>query len=124
MLSDLNYAELVKAISAPIHQNDIPKERFNCLIDLKYIAASKFESRNLGGVINIYASEWIITALGLDALNEFEQAHNQTSKNERQKRFENKIAVLNVLVPLITFFFGLLLQYFSNIIGLVIDLFS
>lgn len=35
----------------------------------------------------------------------------QQAKNERQQRFDNKISVLSVLIPLITFIIGVLIEH-------------
>lgn len=45
----------------------------------------------------------------------------QNAKQEKQQRFENKIAVANVLVPIITFILGILTEHFG-IIEVLIEL--
>ena len=45
----------------------------------------------------------------------------QNAKQEKQQRFENKIAVANLLVPFITFILGILTEHFG-IIELLIEL--
>lgn len=43
------------------------------------------------------------------------QAAEQQAKQERQQRFENKISVANVLVPLFTFVLGLIVEHFDGV---------
>lgn len=73
---------------------------------------------------------WVITQKGeailelhrVELQSRDEQAKKeaeQEAKNERQQRFENKISVLNLLVPLITFVIGLFVEHFAHIIPAV-----
>lgn len=65
-----------------------------------------------------------LSPAGEDALCAFEQEHQEKAKAERQQRFENKISVASVLVPLITFFLGLVVEYYAGVVGLVVSLFA
>ena len=55
-----------------------------------------------------------ITPDGQDALEAFEEQRKQESKAERDRRFQRKIGIANVLIPLVTFVLGLLVQYFFS----------
>lgn len=46
------------------------------------------------------------------------------AKQEKQQRFENKIAIANLLVPLITYIFGLLTEHYAGIFGFFLKLFD
>ena len=43
----------------------------------------------------------------------------EKAEQERQQRFDNKIAVLNLLMPLITFVLGLIVEHFAGIVGTI-----
>lgn len=66
---------------------------------------------------------WAITPRGEDALAEFENITQQKAENERRQRFDHKMQILNVVVPLITFIIGLLIEHFSGIINWIVSLF-
>lgn len=46
------------------------------------------------------------------------------AKQEEQKRFENKIAIANLLVPIVTYILGLLTEHFAGILGFFLRLFD
>lgn len=73
---------------------------------------------------------WVLTQKGeavleshrADLQTKEEQAQKeaeQEAKDERQQRFENKISILNLLVPLITFVIGLFVEHFAHIVPAV-----
>ena len=66
---------------------------------------------------------WIITPRGEDALAEFEYVHNKDSQDERHQRFDRKMQILNIAIPLITFIAGLLAEHFSGIVSWIVSLF-
>lgn len=65
-----------------------------------------------------------ISQKGLAVLQQLQEEAEQKAKDERQKRFDNKISVLNVVVPLLTFILGILLEHFSGIITKLISMFQ
>lgn len=46
------------------------------------------------------------------------------AKQERQQRFENKIAIANLLIPLITYILGILTEHYAGIIDFFLQLFN
>lgn len=54
----------------------------------------------------------------------FHDRAQEHTEHKRQQRFQNKVSVLNVLIPLITFFAGILLEYYANIVGFTLSLFQ
>ena len=46
------------------------------------------------------------------------------AKQEKQQRFENKIAIANLLVPFITYILGILTEHYTGIIGFFLRLFD
>lgn len=69
-------------------------------------------------------TKWTITPLGEDALSEFEQTRQKQANEERQRRFQNKISVAQVLVPLITFILGLIVEHCAGLVSALSDLFG
>lgn len=52
-----------------------------------------------------------------------EQATQKEAEKKAQQRFQNKIAIAQLLVPVITFILGLLVEHFSGFITVLSDLF-
>ena len=46
-----------------------------------------------------------------------EKEARKEAEDKEQQAFQNKVSIANILVPLGTFIFGLLLEHFTNIIG-------
>ena len=64
---------------------------------------------------------YFIKQKGLAKLKELDDKANQESEEKRQKRFENKISVLNVLIPILTFFVGIIVEHFSGFIDTIVS---
>ena len=123
MLSEKTY-ELLKTYCTPHSPDAGEAERFKQLQKQKLIKIYNFKSVDLGSLgTHLVPDKCIITELGKDALSEFEQEHNKQAEEKRQQRFQNKISVLNLLVPFITFILGLLVEYFSGIVCWFTNLF-
>lgn len=65
-----------------------------------------------------------LTLLGADRLEQLKQEIAEASKKERQQRFNNKVAIAQILVPLITFILGLLVEHFTGIVRFAFSLFG
>lgn len=81
--------------------------------------------KSIGAVESIDGARYIIISPKALLLEQHfkDCAQNQT-ENKRQQRLQNKIAILNVLVPLITFLIGIFVEHFTNIVGLAMSLFQ
>lgn len=66
---------------------------------------------------------YFITEKGRAKLKALENEAKQEAESKRQQRFENKISVLNVLVPAVTFVLGLLVEHFSGLVEWVVSFF-
>ena len=66
----------------------------------------------------IYASQ-----RGKAYLHSQEEMIKQNAKNERQQRFENKISILSILIPLITFILGILVEHWIGFVDFFVSLF-
>ena len=122
MLSESNYNAL-KKYKTEYYTGSSMTDEIRYFLDYNYIRVSSRELKGSGGKYCANPTAWIITPLGEDALSEFEYVRSKDAQEERQKRFDRKIAILNILVPLITFIAGLLVEYFCAVSDFVISLF-
>ena len=58
-----------------------------------------------------------------EKLHMLEKVARQESENKRQQRFENKVAVTNILITVVVYILGLISEHFGNFIGMFISLF-
>ena len=65
-----------------------------------------------------------LTPLGATAYENAVEERKYQSEQKRQQRFDNKISVASVLVPLITFIFGIIVESQFDIVGFVISFFQ
>ena len=66
----------------------------------------------------------IRSRLAQKALSElFDDVHAEEAKKERQQRFDNKIAIANVLIPFVCFVLGLVVEHRINLLSLLAQLF-
>ncbi len=90
-------------------QTDEERAQINALYKAKLIIG-RGQGFTPGGIP--YIKAWIVTNEGLNALDEFEEQAGEKAKEEKQKRFENKVAVLNLVVSILSFLAGLLVEFF------------
>lgn len=90
-------------------QTDEERAQINALYKAKLIIG-RGQGFTLGGIP--YIKAWSVTNEGLNALDEFEEQAGEKAKEEKQKRFENKVAVLNLVVSILSFLAGLLVEFF------------
>lgn len=61
---------------------------------------------------------------GVNAYKQLKKEREQDTKNERQQRFDNKISIASLLIQLITFILGLLVEHYTGLVAYFIQLFS
>ena len=120
MLTCAEYAELTRFRLKPVSEPDGPTPMIENLQNKGYIQATRYKSSPNFSRVPV---EWKITGAGEAALSEFEEERQKEAKNERQRRFQNKISVLNMLVPLVTFFLGLVVEHFAGLLDFLASLF-
>lgn len=64
-----------------------------------------------------------LTDPGVSAYEETRQSRKENSDKKRQQRFENKISIASILVPLVTFFIGIIVEAKINIVEWFLSLF-
>ena len=65
-----------------------------------------------------------LTSAGNVAYEQAEDDRHQQAKEEAQQSFDNKVSIASLLIPLITFILGLIVEYEVNIIDWLFSLFS
>lgn len=69
---------------------------------------------------------WELTEEGKRVLDvralQMEQAAEQQAKQERQQRFENKLSIANVFVPLVIFALGIVIERYKGLVPLPADI--
>lgn len=122
MLSEAEYQELSKYLE-PHAPSQAEYERFASLKQAGYLRIHQFGMVDLGPIGRHPAPDtWVITAAGRDALSEFEERRDQEAKREAQQRLQNQIAVAQVLVPLVTFVLGLIVEHYSGLVSALAEL--
>ena len=86
--------------------------------DLGYIRPVGYELPD--GGVSTNPTKWAITPAGQSALQLFKEVAKQHANDESQRRFQNKVSVLNILVPFLTFILGVLVEYFSGVVAWII----
>lgn len=116
LLTSIIYSELVQFREQPVRRPDGPTEMIRYLTNQGYIHV--LENTVSPGMI-IFPTAWEITVKGISALSEFEEVRRKESEDKRQQHLQNQIAIAQVLVPLITFILGLVVEHFSGIVGII-----
>ena len=65
-----------------------------------------------------------LTPLGANAYEQTEEERRNQAEQKKQQRFDNKISVASVLVPLITFFLGIIVEFQVSIVDWFLALFK
>ena len=66
---------------------------------------------------------YILSSSGACAFEMAQQERDKASKKEKQQRFDNKMSVASVLVPFITFVFGIFAEHYMGIFRFIALLF-
>lgn len=61
---------------------------------------------------------------GADLFEQIQEEREEASKQEEQQSFENKMSVASLLVSVVTFLAGVLIEHFANIIPFLITVFK
>ena len=65
----------------------------------------------------------LLTHLGATAYENANEYRKKQAKHEKQQRFENKISIASVLIPLITFLLGIIVEFQVNIVDWFLSFF-
>lgn len=122
MLSDADYLALLPFRDSEPYSKDLD-ERLEHLAELGFIKSTVISSKTVGGMLQLYETDWVITPLGLDALSAYEKHRAKNAEAKRQQRFQNKLSVASVLVPFISFILGLVVEHYSGLVSVLLKLF-
>lgn len=74
---------------------------------------------------NLTCSEvFKLTPEGAIIFEQIKEEREKEAKKESQQRFDNKISVVSLLIPLVTFIIGLIVEHYSHPVSLILLLFS
>ena len=124
VIVDADYQILLPLRDRKYHDLSRPVE--NRILDLERRGLLELNTRGENGVdargIHYQKSirVAIITIAGLDALTVFEEVAHEKTEYKREKRLDRKFQVILVLI---SFFIGLFVEHFSQIIGVTFALF-
>ena len=122
MLSEGNYRALLEYRNEKYTGPKVT-EQIRYFKECDYIRPTSHELKEQSGEFCMNPTTWIITPRGEDALAEFEYIHNKDAQDERRQRFDRKMQILNIAIPLLTFVAGLLAEHFSGIVSWIVSLF-
>ena len=120
MLSDYEYTALLR-YHGGLQTGSKANEEIRHFRRLGYIEASSYSSND---DICLNPTAWKLTLAGESAISEFEQKREQQAQDERERRFNRKIAIAQVLIPLVTFILGLLAEHYAGIVSAIVDAFT
>lgn len=115
----------------PVLRSDVPEADQNRVNSLIRRGILRMERRNpriienpsgsTVAFIGFDSDDYLLLADpdGSDALEAKEKEMGQEAKDEKQRRFQNQVSVANVLVPLISFVLGLVVEHYAGIIRLL-----
>ena len=116
-MTKLQISALKRLENADIRSADIPpgeEEIYGFLSQQGFADFTRGRDEN-GQAYNFY--------LGCAALSEFEDMARQQAANKRQNATQNKLAVIGILVPLVTFLLGLVVEHFTGWLNAAISFF-
>lgn len=64
-----------------------------------------------------------ITEAGKSMLTLIEKEANKQAENKRQQRLQNQFSVASILVPLVTFILGLIVEHFTELVSCFLNIF-
>ena len=112
------YAVLLPFLAGP-QTSDDPPAVYRDLEACGWIEAVGLGTSTHSGVTQLYDNCWAITPQGRMALQTFKYTVDHDAKEEKQNRTANNLAKVNIVVSLVSFIAGLLVDHYLGIISLV-----
>ena len=123
MISRLDYELLVLYREPrPWPEDEKDDDRFHLLLDRKLVEPVEYEASSGDGWFAVQASLYKTSPKGDDALLEFEENAKRQAEQERQQRFDNKVSVLSILIPALTFLLGVWVEYRLSLIEVLVQI--
>lgn len=92
-------------------QTDEEQAQINALYKAKLVIG-RGQGFTPGGIP--YIKAWVVTNEGLNALDEFEEQAGEKAKQEKHQRFQDQISVWNLVIAVLSFIAGLLVEFFLD----------
>ena len=127
-MTDLKFAILGFLYHSPNHENEIValyNQRLGSVTDVRIALNDMMKNSETPFIIRpVGKNTYKLTSHGNIAYETAQEERCKQAEQKRQQRFDNKISVATVLVPLITFVLGLFVESKVNIVDWLIALFN
>lgn len=111
MISKKDYYELRFFRGGVIGIDGEISERLKGLIEKKLIEPAGVEWRQTSdSEWEVDVKAWKLSVQGEDELEEFENATKNEAENKENRRKDRDISIINIIMPVITFFLGLIID--------------
>ena len=124
-MTDLKYSILGVLYSSQYRQEskiNLINLNFDTPISTSHALDDLVESKFIKPILG--TDKFKLTSSGATAYEQAKHDRKKQAENKRQQRFQNKVSVASVLVPLITFFIGIIVEFQINIVDLLLSLFN
>lgn len=125
-MTDLKFYLLDKIKSAPPTNPIREIDLVNCGFDTPCAVQEALDDlKYLKHIESPFGSDKLTTTpLGNKAFEDAQQERKQDAENKCQQRFNNKIAIATVLVPLVVFILGVIVEHHTQIASITIAFFK
>lgn len=94
------------------------EERIRYLVEQGYLIRKPID------FFGNWAGCYSLSDKGRVALQEVEEKLRKETEDKKQRRFENKVSIAQIVVPVITFVLGLLVEHYTSVVDFVTALFQ
>ena len=127
-MTDLKFQILSFIYHSPNHEIEeieVYKQSFGDVKEVRIAIDDMLRNRPDSLIIKPVGKRTLkLTSAGNIAYEQAEDDRRKQAKEETQQRFDNKVSIASLLIPLITFILGLIVEYEVNIIDWLFSLFS
>ena len=124
-MTDLKYSILGVFYNSPSRQEseaNLLKRKFAPPASTSAAIADLIDAKLLKHYLGVDKIE--LTPLGVAAYEQANEERKRQAEQKRQQRFDNKISVASVLVPLITFLLGIIIEFRVGLVDWLLSLFK
>ena len=127
-MTDLKFAILDFLYHSPNHENEIVA-LYNQLLgsvgDVRIALNDMMKNSETPYIIRpVGKNTYKLTSHGNIAYETAQEERRKQAKDKKQQSFNNKVSVATVLIPLITFVLGLIVEFQVNIVDWILTLFK
>lgn len=123
MLSQNTYDELCKYRNNPVQATtEELSERSKYLLENKFICSATTKSSiDINGNITIFSTSYKITDIGIDELASYEEQKQEATEAKKREKYNY---IFQIILMILTFFLGLIVEHFGKILTFVKSVFS